>query len=294
MQTEDLAQRNGPLTGTFLDPADGHEISSDQQAFFAAKGYVAGVRLLTDDQVAALRCDLAEMMQPEFARDPRFYEYHLNESTDSERSLFHALGAWRVSPAFHDLLFYQPLVSAAEKLLGGGPVRLWHDQIFVKPEKDGAVVSWHQDYSYWTRTTPVAHLTCWIALDDSTRENGCVHYVPGSHRWNLLPRGRLANDMNAVVDFLSDDQRRAFKPVAIELKAGEASFHHPMTLHGSYENRSNRSRRAAVINFIRDGVVSDTDEPLLDGIPIIPKGEKIFGPFFPLLSIGDAAKNRLK
>jgi ectoine hydroxylase-related dioxygenase (phytanoyl-CoA dioxygenase family) len=283
MQTEDLAQLNDPLTDTFLDPADGREISSDQQAFFAANGYVAGVRLLTDDQVAALRCDLAEMMQPEFARDPRFYEYHLNESTDSERVLFHALGAWRVSPAFHDLLLCRTLVSAAEKLLGG-KVRLWHDQVFVKPANDGAVVAWHQDYSYWTRTKPVAHLTCWIALDDSTIENGCVHYVPGSHRWNLLPRGDLANDMNAVLDLLDDGQRAAFKPVAIELKAGEASFHHSMTLHGSYENRSARPRRAAVINFFRDGVLSDTNEPLLDSVPVIPKGRKIDGRFFPSLS----------
>lgn len=289
MQIEDLSRVKEPLTDTFLQSVSSDTISDDQQAFFAANGYVAGVRLLTDEQVAVLRSDLAELMQPEFARDHRFYEYHLNESSDDGRVLFHALGAWRVSPAFHDLLFYEPLVLAAQKLLGGR-VRLWHDQIFVKPDKDGAVVSWHQDYSYWTRTKPVGHLTCWIALDDSTRENGCVHYVSGSHRWNLLPRGSLANDMNAVKDFLNDEQWRAFDPVAIELKTGEASFHHPMTLHGSYENLSDRPRRAAVINFIRDGVMSDTDEPLLDGIPIIPKGEKISGPFFPLLSLCDAAK----
>ncbi len=289
MQTEDISQVKEPLTDTFLQPVSGGTISDDQQAFFEANGYVAGVRLLANEQVAALRSDLAELMQPEFARDPRFYEYHHNESTDAGRVLFHALGAWRVSPAFHDLLFYEPLVSAAQKLLCGR-VRLWHDQIFVKPDKDGAVVSWHQDYSYWTRTKPVGHLTCWIALDDSTRENGCVHYVPGSHRWNLLPRGSLANDMNTVMDFLNDEQKRAFKPVATELKAGEASFHHPMTLHGSYENRSDKPRRAAVVNFIRDGVMSDSDEPLLEWVPVIPKGEKIAGPFFPLLSICDATK----
>jgi len=55
-----------------------------------------------------------------------------------------------------------------------------------------------QDYSYWTRTQPMAHLSCWIGLDDATRENGCVHYVPGSHRWNLLPITGLANDMDAL------------------------------------------------------------------------------------------------
>ena len=90
--------------------------------------------------------------------------------------------------------------------------------------------------------------------------------------------------MGAVLEVLTDEQRKAFAPVAIELNAGEASFHHPMMLHGSYENRSDRPRRAAVINVIRDGVISDSDEPLLAGIPPIRKGGKIEGQFFPLIS----------
>lgn len=251
--------------------------------FFTENGYLAGTRLLGDRQIDILRQELDHLMLPANADDPRFYEYNRNESTDPDRVLFHALGAWRVSPAFHDLLFHRPIVGAAERLLGG-PVRFWHDQLFVKPAHDGAVVAWHQDYSYWTRTKPVAHLTCWIGLDDSTLENGCVHYVPGSHRWPLLPRTGLADDMFAVIGVLTDEQRAAFNPVPIELAAGEASFHHPMMLHGSFENRSDRARRAAVINFMRDGTISDTDEPLLAGVPPIGRGCKIEGRYFPLLS----------
>jgi ectoine hydroxylase-related dioxygenase (phytanoyl-CoA dioxygenase family) len=157
--------------------------------------------------------------------------------------------------------------------------------VFVKPAREGGVVAWHQDYSYWVRTQPLAHLTCFIALDDMTRENGCLQYVPGSHRWPLLPRGELASDMEAVLEILSDEQRAAFVPVAVELRAGEASFHHPLTVHGSYPNASDRPRRAAVVNFIRDGVMSDSNEPLLEGVPVIAPGEKLQGKYFPLLSI---------
>jgi ectoine hydroxylase-related dioxygenase (phytanoyl-CoA dioxygenase family) len=82
-------------------------------------------------------------------------------------------------------------------------VRFWHDQIFYKPAHHGGVVAWHQDYSYWTRTTPMAHLSCWIGLDDATRENGCVHYIPGSHRWNLLPITGLADDMDSIQTVLN-------------------------------------------------------------------------------------------
>ena len=162
-------------------------------------------------------------------------------------------------------------------------MRFWHDQIFYKPARHGGVVIWHQDYSYWTRTTPVAHISCWIGLDDSTRANGCVHYVPGSHRWPLLPRASFANEMNAIVDMLAPDQRADFKPVSIELKAGECSFHHSFMVHGSYANETAVPRRAVVINAFRDGVVSASDEPLLEGVPVIASGQKIEGQFFPLL-----------
>ena len=285
MNFSDLATFHHLITDRFQRSGvgDGDPIGPDELLRFEADGFLSGVRLLTDVQVEILRSELDEIMQPEMASDPRFYEYHHNEAADSGTQLFHALGAWRVSPAFHDLVFLPSVVSAAEALLGG-PVRFWHDQLFVKPPRDGAVVEWHQDYSYWTRTKPVAHLTCWIGLDDSHEDNGCVRYVPGSHRWDLLPKYPLSGDMSAVFAFLSDDQKARFKPVLAILKAGEASFHHPMTVHGSFENRSDRPRRGCVINFIRDGVMSDSDEPLLAGVPVIPKGEKLAGQFFPLLS----------
>ena len=78
----------------------------------------------------------------------------------------------------------------------------------------------------------MAHLSCWIGLDDSTRENG-ARTTCRSHRWNLLPREDFVNDMDAIRNSLTPDQKREFQPVAIELKRGESSFHHPLMVHGS-------------------------------------------------------------
>ena len=280
--TADLADLHSIMTTCFARGGE-RRLSAQQAASYERDGFVIGVPMLDDDQIGALRDELEFLMRPEQAANPLFYEYNSNESADASKRLFHALGAWRVTPAFHDIVFFQPLVSVAKQLLGGS-VRFWHDQVFVKPARDGGVVAWHQDYSYWTRTVPCAHLTAWIGLDDSDEENGCVRYVPGSQQWPLLPREALAGDMETVLGFLSDEQRESFSAVPSILKAGEASFHHPMTLHGSFENRSNRPRRGVVINFIRDGVISDTNEPLLAGVPPIPKGSKIEGKFFPLVS----------
>lgn len=89
--------------------------------------------------------------------------------------------------------------------------------------------------------------------------------------------------MDAVLDSLTPPQREEFKPVPIELKAGDCSFHHPLMVHGSYANETPRPRRAVVINAFRDGVVSASDAPLLEGVPPVPAGQKIDGQFFPLL-----------
>ncbi len=165
----------------------------------------------------------------------------------------------------------------------GGPVRFWHDQLFCKPPRHGGVVAWHQDYSYWTRTTPMTHLTCFIALDDTDLENGCLHHVPGTHRWPLLPITGLAVNMDAIQTILNDEQKAMFRPQPTKLKRGFASFHHPLTIHGSFGNASERPRRATVINVFRDGVVSASDNPLLEGVPAIPPGQRLSGSFFPLL-----------
>jgi ectoine hydroxylase-related dioxygenase (phytanoyl-CoA dioxygenase family) len=283
----DLSQQHSPITNVFSQPCTtddsiSHRLTDNQIDFFHEHGYLAGLRVLSDDQIEILRSELAELIDPNHPGHELFYEFHSNESTDPSMVLLHALGAWRISPAFHDLLWNPTVLMPASQLLGGA-VRFWHDQLFVKPPHHGGVVAWHQDYSYWTRTQPMAHLSCWIGLDDSTVENGCVHYVPGSHRWNLLPVTGLANDMHAIQSVLTNEQKKEFKPVAIELKAGECSFHHPLMVHGSFENKSDRPRRGAVINVFRDGVRSAANEPLLEGVPATPAGEKIDGPFFPLL-----------
>ena len=281
--TEDLSRYHHPITDLF--PADDFEryrLTEEQIGFYEKNGYLSGVKVLNEQQLDALRGELAELVDPAHPGHELFYEFNANESADPSKILFHALGAWRIKPALHDLLWHPAFVVPAAQLLGGA-VRFWHDQIFYKPARHGGVVIWHQDYSYWTRTTPVAHISCWIGLDDSTRANGCVHYVPGSHRWPLLPRVDFANQMDAITDALAPEQRADFKPVPIELKAGECSFHHSFMVHGSYANETAVPRRAVVINAFRDGVISASNEPLLEGVPVIASGQKIEGQFFPLL-----------
>ncbi|HEY1066686.1 MAG TPA: phytanoyl-CoA dioxygenase family protein [Pirellulales bacterium] len=285
---KDLSTFDRPVDGRIARPDDlAHperfRVSDEQVAFFHEHGYLAGVKILEEEQVDQLREELATMTDSKHPGHELFYEYHSNESADPSKVLFHALGAWRITPGFHDLLWSPRFTVPASQLLGGA-VRFWHDQLFCKPAKHGGVVAWHQDYSYWTRTQPMAHLTCWIGLDDATVSNGCLFYVPGSHRWTLLPITGLAGDMHAIKDVLTPEQFKMMEnPVPIELKKGHCTFHHPLLVHGSFENLTEIPRRATVVNVFKDGVKSASDEVLLQGVPPIPPGEKMSGQFFPLL-----------
>ena len=289
MPVKDLSTAHELVSNLFKWPSkrsewESYRLSKEQINFFHENGFLAGVKMLNEAQVDRLKNDLTELADVAHPGHQLFYEFHSNESNDPGTILFHALGAWRITPGFHDVLWNPRFLVAASQLLGNVDVRFWHDQLFWKPPKKGGVVAWHQDYSYWTRTKPVAHLTCWCGLDDSTQENGCLQYIAGSHRWGLLPKPVIAGELQGIKDFLNDEQKKQFEnPQFAEVKAGEAIFHHSLTLHGSGENKSDKPRRAFVINCFADGVRSDSDEPLLEGVPVVKKGEKMEGQFFPLL-----------
>jgi hypothetical protein len=302
--TNDLGLTTGPITSLFGCPEEPEDwlqytLSEEQICRFRDVGYLTGVKLLNPEQIDTLKNELLEMTAPDHSGHEFFYEYHSNESEDPDTTLFHALGAWRVRPAFHDLLWNPAFLMPSYQLLGKN-FRLFHDQLFSKPARHGGVVAWHQDYSYWTWTAPMEHLTCWIGLDDTDSSNGCMYYVPGSHHWGMLEKKSLAGEMDAIRNQLTPAQLEDFdRKIPVEMKAGEASFHHPLLMHGSYENNSERSRRATIINIFAEGVKSNREKdgsnaPGADNYPQVPKGEKMQGTYYPLLLEAEKSIGRIR
>src|SRR5690242_12362699 len=140
---EDLSHYHDPLTRLFprCDDASRYRLTDEQIEFYCEHGYVAGVRVLDDEQLDALRAELAALVDPAHPGHELFYEYNANESADPRKILFHALGAWRIKPGWHDLLWHPAFVVAASQLLGGA-VRFWNDQIFYNPAQHGGIVIW--------------------------------------------------------------------------------------------------------------------------------------------------------
>ena len=292
----DLSYHGNPISQMFKQPASAKEweqymLTEAQISSFNKDGFITGIKILNEDQVEILREELANLQSLNEDERSLFYHYESNESEDPDKILFHALGTWRLTRGFHDLIWAPAFRMAAFQLLGQS-FRLFHDQLFCKPARHGGVVAWHQDFSYWTFTKPMHHLTCWIGLDDSTTENGCLYYVPGSHKWGLLPVTGLTGDMDAVKTILNPEQLEIFgNRLPNELPKGYASFHHPLTMHGSYSNVSDRPRRATVINVMDSGTVGNTEGyarlDALKSFPPMQQDKPLDSRFFPLLFDGD-------
>ncbi|HEX3813487.1 MAG TPA: phytanoyl-CoA dioxygenase family protein [Mycobacteriales bacterium] len=136
------------------------------------------------------------------------------------------------------------------ELLQTGEVSFLQDQVLMKPAFHGSEVSWHQDSAYWTqvepRVDPPAIVTCWVAIDNVTEDNGCVKMVPGSHKNGVLPHAVGGNNLLHVegVDLES--------AVPVVLPPGGVSFHHSCTVHGSAPNRTADRRRGVALTYVRD------------------------------------------
>src|SRR5262245_7358122 len=104
--TEDLSRKHHPIGNLFSWPTtkaglESLGLTNHQVEFYGENGYVSGIRLLTDDQVEALRNEVDELAKTHHEGRELFYEYNSNESTSPNTILFHALGAWRIKPGLH-------------------------------------------------------------------------------------------------------------------------------------------------------------------------------------------------
>ena len=121
---------------------------------------------------------------------------------------------------------------------------------FCKPARIGLEVPWHQDGEYWP-ISPLKTCSVWLAIDDATIDNGCMRYIPGSHKeCKLFPhREDLRNDLvlNQVTEEAYFDADTARND---ELLAGQFSLHDVFLIHGSQPNRSANPRAAFVMRFM--------------------------------------------
>lgn len=164
----------------------------------------------------------------------------------------------RGHPAFLDLARDPAILDCVESLIGPD-ILLWGCHVFSKPAGDGLETPWHQDGHYWP-IRPLATCTVWVALEPSTRENGCLRVIPGSHR-DRLTHAHLNEDRDDLVltQRMAPDSFDESTAVDIELEPGQMSFHDVYMIHGANVNRSAIRRTGAALRYMPGSSVLERD-----------------------------------
>jgi phytanoyl-CoA hydroxylase len=197
---------------------------------------------------------------------------------------------WREAPWVADLIHAGELAAVACELLSETRVVLFQDNLVWK--SPGATrIEWHQDYSYWPLDAPTG-VTFWIALDDADVDNGCLHYIPGTHHLGeCQPAAFVLGAAQPGCQGLPplDWRKREREAVARPVVAGEAVAHHPLVWHMSPPNESNRPRRALTLTWISAAVRWDPDHaPHPFNYRLDPRaGSRVEGELFPQFVFGD-------
>ena len=124
--------------------------------------------------------------------------------------------------------------------------------IYKPPHDEETALAWHQDYTFWDHVGPADLGTCWIALDDATVDNGCMHVIPGSHLWPMRydREDAVVDDPHWLLRQEGIPAGADLTPVPCEVPAGHCHFHHCKTFHGSYGNSTGNPRRSYIMHLM--------------------------------------------
>lgn len=246
----------GTLRGaTFGRQADGYLLSPEQVATYQRAGYLVLEGVVTEAELAPLEAVFERFIRGEVAGMGRDF---CDMSGPYGRAfedfnLVNAVLPRVYEPGLVNNVFERRATGIAQQLIGPD-AELDYDQFLAKrPRRPKAVFAWHQDLGYWPSGTPDTQtVTCSLALDDATLENGCLKVVPGSHcepklrphrpsAWSTRPELR-AEAHTLTVELGPEDQ-----VVALPLPRGSVTIHNERIVHGSSGNQSDGWRRTYVI-----------------------------------------------
>jgi ectoine hydroxylase-related dioxygenase (phytanoyl-CoA dioxygenase family) len=230
---------------------------------FTDQGYWIAPVMFSSEEVERFRAAMARVRAGEY-RTGRPPTLDLPIPPD-ETALRKIDNAWWADPDLAALATDPRLGAIGARLLGVERVRLWQDQLLHKPPSgmDRTRIGWHQDWDSWRTVASVDRfVTAWVALDDVDATNGAMQVLPGSNQWGLLRGGSdfLGTDLDAQLDRLAE--LHDVSPLLLEMRAGQVSFHHVLTFHGSSTNTSDRVRRSLAVHLV-DAAVASIDQ--LDG-----------------------------
>lgn len=236
-------------------------LSAAEVLAYRSEGYVVPAHRLQPARLQALQEALEQLLRDNpGVRPEKLVSAHI-EGDNGE--------GVRGSARFLELAQDPELVELVSGVIGDDVI-LWGCHVFCKPAAEGYETPWHQDGHYWP-IRPLATCTVWVALEPSTRANGCLRVIPGSHRAQRLHE-HLAEDrqdltLNQRLAAGCFDESRARD---IELEAGQMSLHDVYMIHGAAANRSTQRRTGVALRYMPASSVFERTLRPADGNSGVP------------------------
>ncbi|MGI9522947.1 MAG: phytanoyl-CoA dioxygenase family protein [Hyphomicrobiaceae bacterium] len=237
-------------------------LTREERRCYDEQGFVIPSFRLSDERIDYLRTVLDKLIadNPD-VRPEKLVSAHIDGQNDE---------GVRGNAAFLELAKDADLLDMVEDAIGSNII-LWGCHVFCKPGGDGLETPWHQDGHYWP-IRPLATCTVWVALDHSTRENGCLRVIPRSHRGRRLFTHLMENREDLVLTQRTAEG--AFdedSAVDLELEPGQMSMHDVYLVHGAAANVSPKRRAGVALRYMPASSVFDRAvRPASDqsGIPV--------------------------
>jgi phytanoyl-CoA hydroxylase len=216
---------------------------------FEKNGFVVLEDVFSSPEITAVSNEVDHVIEGKSSKLPETEIVY--EPDSSPRRVRNAFRLHIYDKQFFETAKHPKLIGPLEAILGKS-LRLYGSQVFAKPARVGTVVPAHQDMPYWP-FEPYELVSAWIALDDSTIQNGCVRYVAGSHKLGMLPHapsGVVGNSLGVM----EDARVAVLEERPVEVRRGSVILHHSLTVHRSEANQSDKPRRGLIYVYMSERV----------------------------------------
>ena len=241
-----------------------NDLSPGQIAQYQTDGFLVIDNFLSAEELQFWRTALDEAVAKRNGNKMPDRKEVYGKGDDADKSYYdnvfdQLLNLWQDNIKMKEIMLDARLGKMAAELAGVDGIRIWHDQALIKKPWANPT-SWHLDTPYWSFSDRSA-LSIWVALDDVTYENGCLFFIPGSHKKTTYENPGIGKNMGEI--FKVYPEFKNARSVAALMKAGSCSFHNGLTIHGAHANMTSGLRRAMTCAYMPDGNVYNGTQNIL-------------------------------
>lgn len=234
-------------------------LTEEQIAFYRKNGFLVIEHFLDSGELEEWRRCTEEAVAERLDRSVHFLTNQMDPDNFYAQVFTQCLRLADTHAGMHALIFDKRIAKIGATLAGIDGIRIWHDQALIKPPH-GNPTAWHLDNPYWSFSSPDA-ISVWIALDDATLANGCMWYLPGTHKQARYDNANIGENMAGL--FKVYPEWRAIEPVPGPCPAGSIVWHNGLTAHAAGANMTTRPRRAMTCAYMPDGATFNGQKNVL-------------------------------